>query len=510
METVRSKQDEPASVPKGLGWKGWLRWAWRQLTSMRNAIIMLLLLVIALIPASILPQKRQDPVLAQQWIDDNGVWGKILDAAGFFNILTAPWFGAIYILLFISLVGCIVPRSLTLVKDLKAGPGKVPHRLTRYESYQSAETDLDEGEAMDWVAKNLRGYRTRVRGGTLSAQKGYLREVGNVLFHMSLLGLLIVFGLSQALSYRGQAIIVEGETFANSVLSYDTFDRGILVNEESLPPYRVVLDEMIPEFYDDGTPSAFRAHVTIIEDGEERSEVVRPNEPIDVAGSNMYLSGNGYAPRIRITDADGNVAMDEYVVLPDITQDYISTGVIKVPDVTTGPQLGFQATLFPTAQERDGVIISVNPDALNPVLVTTTWTGDLGLDGGVPQNVYFLDTTNMELVTEPAGDGNAEVGVLTTLGLGQKAEIPGGHGTIEFVDLARFSAFDMRYDPTLGWMLFFAVLGLGSLAGSLLVPTRRVWVRYEQGTIHAAAIGRKSDEGLDRVVSTTLGLKENS
>src|SRR5699024_1235700 len=121
----------------------------------------------------------------------------------------------------------------------------------------------------------------------------------------------------------------------------------------------------------------------------------------------------------------------------------------KVPDVTSGPQLGFQATLFPTAQEQDGVIISVNPDALNPVLVTTTWTGDLGLDEGVPQNVYFLDTENMEMVTEAIGE--AEVGVLTTSAVGQSAEIPGGYGTIEFVDLARFAALDMRYDPTLGW-----------------------------------------------------------
>lgn len=508
METVRSKQDTETTAPKGFGWRGWLRWGWRQLTSMRNAIIMLLLLVIALIPASILPQKRQDPLLAQQWIDDSGVWGKILDALGFFNLLTAPWFAAIYILLFISLVGCIVPRSIQLVKDLKAGPGKVPHRLTRYDSYQSVETDLGEEEALEMVRGNLRGFRTVIRGNTLSAQKGYLREAGNLLFHMSLLGLLIVFGLSQAVSYRGQAIIVEGGTFANSVLSYDTFNRGILVSEDSLPPYRVTLDEMVPEFYEDGAPSAFRATVTVSEDGEERSEVVRPNEPIVVGGANMYLSGNGYAPHIRITDADGNIALDEYVVLPDITQDYISTGVIKVPDVTSGPQLGFQATLFPTAQEMDGVIISVNPDALNPVLVTTTWTGDLGLDEGIPQNVYFLDTENMELVTEPVG--KTEVGVLTTLGVGQSAEIPGGHGTIEFVDLARFAAFDMRYDPTLGWMLFFAVLGLSSLAGSLLIPTRRVWVRYEEGTLHAAAIGKRSDEGLDAVVSTTLGLKENS
>lgn len=507
METVRTERDAPTG-PVGIGVTGWLRWGWRQLTSMRNAIIMLLLLVIALIPASILPQKRQDPVLAREWIESNGLWGNILDALGFFNILTAPWFAAIYILLFVSLVGCIVPRSFTLARDIKAGPGRVPARLSRYESYASRETSLSESEAYDRVEKNLRGFRTVRRDGGVSAQNGYLREAGNLVFHMSLLGLLIVFGLSQALSFRGQAILVEGETFTNSVLTYDTFERGILVDEESLPPYRITLNSMTPEFYEDGSPSAFAADVTILMNDSEEAATIRPNEPLDIDGTNVYLSGNGYAPRIRVTDSAGSVVFDEYVVLPDITQTYISTGVIKVPDVTEGDQLGFQATLFPTAQTQDGVLVSVNPDALNPVLVTTTWVGDLGLDDGVPQNVYFLDTENMELVTEPVGQ--TEVGVLTTLPLGESAEIPGGNGTIEFVELARFAALDMRYDPTLGWMLIFAVLGLGGLATSLLVPSRRVWVRYDNGTVHAAAIGRKGDSGLESLVSATLALKEDS
>lgn len=508
METVRTERDIQPGSPKGIGVQGWLRWGWRQLTSMRNAIIMLLLLVVALFPASILPQKRQDPVLAQEWIEDNGIWGTILDALGFFNILTAPWFAAIYILLFISLVGCIVPRFFSLVKDYRAGPGRVPVRLTRYDSHDTVETELSEDEVWDRVEKNLRGYKTVRRDGGLSAQRGYLREAGNLIFHMSLLGLLIVFGLSQAVQYRGQAIIVEGNTFTNSVVAYDNFNRGILVDEESLPPYSVTLNKMMPEFFDDGTPSAFSADLTITTPDGERNELIRPNEPLDIDGTNIYLSGNGYAPHIRVTDSAGNVALDGHVVLPDITQTYISTGVIKAPDVTEGDQLGFQATLFPTAQEQDGVIVSVNPDALNPVLVTTTWVGDLGLDDGVPQNVYFLDTENMEMVTEAIGD--ADVGVLTTLALGDVAQIPGGHGTIEFVDLARFAALDMRYDPTLGWMLVFAVLALGGLATSLLMPSRRIWVRYEDGTVHAAAIGRKGDTGVEKAVSTTLALKEDS
>ena len=44
---------ERGSGDVGLGWQGWLRWGWRQLTSMRTALILLLLMAIAAIVADI-------------------------------------------------------------------------------------------------------------------------------------------------------------------------------------------------------------------------------------------------------------------------------------------------------------------------------------------------------------------------------------------------------------------------------------------------------------------------
>ena len=40
---------------------GWLRWSWRQLTSMRTALILLFLLALASVPGSVLPQEGIDP-----------------------------------------------------------------------------------------------------------------------------------------------------------------------------------------------------------------------------------------------------------------------------------------------------------------------------------------------------------------------------------------------------------------------------------------------------------------
>ena len=50
-----------------LGITGWLRWAWRQLTSMRTALVLLLFLAIAAVPGSLFPQRSADPNGVIQW-----------------------------------------------------------------------------------------------------------------------------------------------------------------------------------------------------------------------------------------------------------------------------------------------------------------------------------------------------------------------------------------------------------------------------------------------------------
>lgn len=498
-EIIRNDRDIESSRPRGIGALGWLRWAWRQLTSMKVAIILLLILVIAIIPASFLPQRFHDPLAVNQWIEDNGFWGQFLDALGFFSLLSAPWFAAIYLLLFISLVGCIVPRTGILIGNIRRGPGRIPRNFERF-THESAQYHGTEEDGLDAVAASLKGYRTVRRDGGLSASTGLIREAGNLIFHMSLLALLIIFALSQALSYRGQAILVEGDTFTNSVLSFDTFERGAFLDESSLDPYRITLDAMNPQFGDDGAPSAFSADVTV-DDGSAVSDVISPNHPLDIDGTHVYLSGNGYAPHLKVTDDAGNVVFDGDVVFPDITQDYVSSGVIKIPDTTDRErQIGMQATLYPSAViQEDGTVISVHPDAQNPVLVLTTWVGDLGLDSGIPENVYVMNTDEMELVRDESG-----LGVLTILPLGQSIDLPDNLGTIEFTDLSRFAAFDLRHDPTLMWMLVFALLGMGGIAASLLLPERRIWARIEDGELHIAGMGRKHDEKVAVVLQRAL------
>lgn len=93
---------EPRATPvtqPSLGVRGWLRFLWRQLTSMRTALFLLLLLAVAAVPGSVFPQRGIDATRTADWIADRPTVGPVLDRLGFFDVYSSPWFASIYLLL---------------------------------------------------------------------------------------------------------------------------------------------------------------------------------------------------------------------------------------------------------------------------------------------------------------------------------------------------------------------------------------------------------------------------
>jgi cytochrome c biogenesis protein len=132
--SLRQAQDGAVTAPK-LGPVEWLRFAWRQLTSMRTALLLLLLLAIAAIPGSLVPQRSSDPNGVVQYFADNPDLAPVLESFQMFDVYTSVWFSAIYLLLFISLIGCIVPRTKHHFQALRARPPKTPARMSRLPAY---------------------------------------------------------------------------------------------------------------------------------------------------------------------------------------------------------------------------------------------------------------------------------------------------------------------------------------------------------------------------------------
>lgn len=539
-EPGSGEQGQKPSRPNApaLGLVGTLRWMWRQLTSMRVALMLLMLLAVAAVPGSVLPQRNQNAAAVIEYLADHPTAGEWLDKAGFFDVYSSVWFSAIYILLFVSLVGCILPRSMAHYRALRGRPPRVPSRFNRFPAKASGTTTASPEEAADAVAARLRGKISwlptfRVDRGeepargaarpasvTVSAERGYLRETGNLIFHLALVGLLVSVATGQLLHYRGQAIVTEGRGFANAVVDYDTFEKGAWFRPESLVPFSMTLDRFVSEFASDTVAFAqardFTAHVTVTEpSGEQRPETVKVNHPLVVDGAKIYLQGNGFAPEITVHDAEGEVAFAGRVTfIPQDTM-YTSRGVVKVPDVAPGlDQIGLVGYFLPTAEvEPDGSARSAFPQPVDPLLVLEVYTGDLGLDEGAPQNVYELDTASLT----PAVDENGErVKVLARPG--QTVDLPDGLGTLTLGDeLPRYVALDLRHDPSLGFVLVFALLALGGLTVSLFTPRRRVWARAyvaQDGAtvVEVAGLARGDDAGLqaevDRALAAVPGVAE--
>jgi cytochrome c biogenesis protein len=507
-----------------LGPVGWARWAWRQLTSMRTALFLLLLVAVAAVPGSIFPQRSLDPNRAADWIADHPGVGPVLDRIGMFDVFTSPWFSAIYLLLMLSLVGCVIPRTRLHLRELRGQPPRAPRRLDRLPSHAEAVVAGTPEEALARARAALRrGYRIRrddqaasADGSAervLSAECGHLRETGNLLFHVALLALIGALAWGHLVGWRGDRIIPVGQSFANTVAGYDTFNPGPWVDTAALQPFTVRVDSLDVRFETDpraaqqvGAPRDFRAQTTVTTgpgaEPERREFAV--NKPLGFGGAQVYLLGNGYAPTITVRDAAGQVTFRGQV--PFLPQDnmYTSLGAVKVP-AATPKQLGFVGLFLPTAgTSSDGGLVSTFPDLTNPALVLAAYEGEL-FPGGRPQNVYTLDTARMAQVKDDAGNP-----VRLTLAPGQSAQLPGGRGSVTYEGTQRWAGVSTRYDPARPLALGSALVSALGLVASLVVRRRRVFVRVRpadpgpdgapRSHVQVGALAKSEDAGLDEAV----------
>ncbi len=513
-----SSRDASPVLPR-LGAVGWARFAWRQLTSMRTALLLLLLLAVAAVPGSVLPQNRVDPARVQQYLSDHPGAGPLLQRIGMFDVYASPWFAAVYLLLFVSLVGCLLPRTRQHWKALRAKPPQTPRRMSRMPVHvvRTVEADPDEALAAARTVLSRRHYRTAYypaparsgQGASVAGERGYLAETGNLLFHFALLALLVAVALGSMFAYSGEAIVVEGQQFADTLPSYDSFSSGTRVNTGDLPPFSFSLDAMDVRFDDTssgdqfGAPRAFAARLTVKDtpSSPARTVSVQVNHPLDIRATRVFLSGNGYAPIITVRDGRGQVVSSGPVVFLPRDGNYTSLGVVKVPDAQPR-QIALRGFFLPTAVFDPALgPVSVFPDARDPRLVLTAYVSAPGQDGlqadtGVPQSVYVLDPSKLIQLKGSKGDP-----LTMLLAPGQSATLPGGAGSVTFDGYRRYAAFDIRYDPSKMWALVAAIAALGGVTISLFVRRRRVWVSARRGpdgltVVEVAGLARGEDAGL--------------
>ncbi|MEP6599246.1 MAG: cytochrome c biogenesis protein ResB [Actinomycetota bacterium] len=445
---------------------------------MRTALVLLFLLAVASVPGSLLPQRPLNPVKVQGYLAAHGAWGSFLDHLGMFDVFGTPWFGAIYLLLFVSLVGCLVPRIRMHARAMIAKPLPAPRNLDRLPE-SGALRSAAAPVAVAVAAREALGRRWRVvrrdepTGAiTLSAEKGYSRETGNLIFHVALLAALVLIAVGRLYSYQGMRIVVQGADggFCNVVAQYDSWRPGRFAQDGRISPAPFCLDSLdqfTAEYLPTGEPSKFRADVTYSRTvhSPPQKATLTVNHPLRIEGDRVYLIGHGFAPQVTVRVPDGRTRQITMPFVPTDPSTLLSEGAFKEYGKPDAKQdLGVEGFFAPTPQDKgNGVITSVSPQVSNPVLGIFVYTGTLNATGA-PQSVYSLNTSAMTRI----GQANLRIGETRTFA---------GGVSVRFDGWLPWASIQVSHDPTQGWLLIAAVAMVTGLIGSLGIRRRRLWLR---------------------------------
>ncbi|MCK0175764.1 MULTISPECIES: cytochrome c biogenesis protein ResB [Mycobacteriaceae] len=473
---------------------------WRTLTSMGTALVLLFLLALAAVPGALLPQRSLNESKVDEYLVEHPTLGPILDRLQAFDVFSSFWFTAIYALLFISLVGCLTPRLVEHVRSLRAVPVPAPRNLARLPKHHEAQVEGTVPVVTERVTSSLRGWRKTVRtegevaaGAApaatsieVSAEKGYLREFGNIVFHFSLLGLLVAIAAGKLFGYEGNVIVVAngGPGFCSATpAAFDSFRAGNTVDGTSLYPICLKVNDFQADYLDTGQATSYAADIEY-QAGDDlasntwRSYRLKVNEPLRVGGDRVYLQGHGYAPTFTVTFPDGQTRTQTLQWRPDDQFTFLSSGVMRFdPPAGTYPdaderrenQLAIQGLFAPT-QQLDGTLLSSRFPALqDPAVAVDIYRGDTGLDTGRPQNLFSLDERLI-------GQGRLTREARVNLSAGAETRLDDGT-VVRFDGAVPFVNVQVSHDPAQIWVLIFAMTMMGGLMVSLVVRRRRVWAR---------------------------------
>lgn len=488
---------------------------WRGLTSMRTALVLLFLLALAAIPGALLPQRNLNEQKVAEYIAARPTLGPLMDRLELFDVFGSFWFTAIYVLLFVSLVGCILPRCVEHFRSLRTPPVPAPRNLKRLPHHFETTVDESPEAVIERIERGLRGWKvvrrdggTRGREGelTLSAEKGYLREAGNLVFHMALVGLLAAVAIGKFFGYEGQRILVaNGEEFCTtSPASFDSFIAGIELDGTGLNPMCVRVHDFTADYLDTGQAEMFTSNIEYQYDEDLltdtwRDAQLKVNHPLRVGDDRVYLQGHGYAPTFTVTWPNGETRTETIQWAPDDATTFLSSGAMRFDppggmfpdaDERRKNQIAIEGLFAPTASFHGSLLTSIFPAMLDPAVAIDIYKGDSGLDTGNPQSLFSL---NSELINQgrlvKQDRVNLYPGESVTLADGTEVRFD---GAVDFVNL------QVSHDPAQKWVLVAAIAMMAGLVVSLLIKRRRVWARvYPSGTV---------DDGERRTVVVLGGL----
>ncbi|WP_368918283.1 cytochrome c biogenesis protein ResB [Corynebacterium striatum] len=488
----------------------YLRKAWHWLTSMRTALALLFLLALAAIPGSLLPQRDLNESNVTDFVESHGKVAEIYDKLQLFDVFSSIWFQAIFILLMISLVGCIIPRSWEHYKAWKTPPTRAPKYLDKMPLHAEGHSEHSPEEIEEATRKLLKKWRVSEtsaendRAGlkSFSAERGYARELCNLIFHVALVAILVTMAAGRMVNYEGQVIVVtesgsqgkeasleQSTEFCNtSTSNYDSFRAGSLFDGTGLHPFCFVAHDFTADYLDNGQAEMFTSNVSYAEGDDIYTDhsswkdyELSVNHPLRLSHNRVYLQGHGYAPTVTVEWPNGEKRTQTIQFRPDDMVRFLSSGVMRFdppagmyPDLfeRRQNQIAIQGLFAPTAQwsgENGQLLTSAYPGLTDPALAIDIYRGDAGLDTGAAQSIFDLDSSLVH---------SGQLQKIDRVNLSQNESVTLDDGTkVTFNGASQFANYQISYDPFQKWVLVSALVMLVSLVGSLVIKRRRIWVR---------------------------------
>ncbi len=461
---------------------------WRTLRSMRTALILLLLLALAAVTGSLIPQWPNSPERVLQYQAGHGLWGTFLQRAGAFDVFGSWWFVLITVLLFVSLVACLVPRTRATWRAVRQRPIQA-REIDAFRHYRTIAVAAGPGEAVEASRRVLvrRLYRVASAEGqgdtaALAAEKGAAREVGSLLFHWAFILLLfgVIFG--KGTGFSGYAVITEGQTWVDARANYDGQIRTGRFFGGDFTGVGIHLRSFESDFRDTGQPMDFVSRVDLLDPQGNliRSQDIRVNHPAKIDGLNIYQTAFGWAGVLEVRDGDQVLSRQALVLSREPAPDGVPAfampwyGVLKVSSAR--PQMAIEVELYPDSRALAQQLQTQQPVpmlvAYDPVISYKVWRGRL-----TDPSPTSLDTTFMKKTAEGVVGG----GFTADLHTGKQLE-PGravGGLTMSFPDLRHYSVLQVTRDRGVPIVLAAAILILLGLLPALYTSRRKVWVRAE-------------------------------
>jgi cytochrome c biogenesis protein len=451
---------------------------WRTLRSMRTALILLLVLALTAVAGSLVPQAGVSDARIAAMFRDHPLRAEIYQRFGLFDVYGSWWFTLVYVLLLVSLVACLIPRTRALVRNLRTRPVQARELDTmRHHAELAVAADPDHAIAGARRVLRRRWFRVNGPNGTpaLAADKGLARELGSLMFHWSFLLVLLGIVWGKGTGFSGQAVIVEGETWTEAHANYDgQLHEGRFFGEDH-SGIQVHVDSFTATYrVPSGVPEDFVTHAELsLADGTPAGAFdIRVNHPAEVDGVKFYQFGYGWAPVIDVSQDGRPLASGPVVCTQGAPPKGVSplqlpwNCVVRLP--TLRPQVGIELTLWPDSRSLFALLETGKAmpmlQEFAPVMTYSAWRGDLRADR--VQSASSLDTTGLTEWKQGA------------VGAGEAKDLGDGL-TVSFPELRQYTVLEVKRDRGLWIELVAAILILLGLLPALYTSRRKVWVTAE-------------------------------